>query len=139
MYLLLALIITGILGFPFLLYAYFAPIASATLQQPANVVLSGWEIFIGGIKLPWAPMLIAFLLLPATLAIAMFVHFRRVDRVKEYVCGEKVQYSFGSFFITSKKNAPFLSLEMVNPLAYAIGILFFIALLQPRVPETALG
>jgi hypothetical protein len=48
------------------------------------------------------------------------VRFKNVDRAKEYMCGEKVNYSFGSFYFST---------DVAVPYFYGIGIVFFIALI----------
>jgi hypothetical protein len=58
-------------------------------------------------------------MLPATIIAAMFVRFKNVDRAKEYMCGEKVNYSFASFYFSTDRAIPYF---------YTIGILFFVAL-----------
>lgn len=120
MYVLLALIGLGIFGLPILLSSYFAPVASQILQQPVIVGMEGWNMMIGTMKLPIVPLLIAFLLLPATLITAMFIRFKNVDRAKEYMCGEKINYSFGSFYFST---------DVATPYFYTIGIVFFISLI----------
>jgi ech hydrogenase subunit A len=119
-YVLMALIILSIIGLPFLLGNYFAPVASETLGMPVAVVTEGWNMHIGAMKLPMVPLLIAFLLLPGTIITTMFIRFKNVDRAKEYMCGEKVNYSFSSFYFSTDKATPWFS---------AAGILFFMALI----------
>ena len=120
MYTLLALIAAGIFGLPLLLSGLFAPVAADVLQVPVAVGMEGWSMTIGSMALPMAPLLISFLLLPATIIAAMFVRFKNVDRAKEYMCGEKVNYSFGSFYFST---------DVAVPYFYGIGIVFFIALI----------
>jgi hypothetical protein len=86
--------------------------------------MDGWNMNIGGMTLPMVPLLIAFLMLPATIIAAMFVRFKNVDRAKEYMCGEKVNYSFGSFYFST---------DVALPYFYGIGILFFVALIVVAV------
>lgn len=117
---LLMLITLGIFGLPLLLTGLFAPVAATILQLPVAIGIQGWNIMIGNMTLPMIPMLIAFLLLPATLITAMFVRFKNVDRAKEYMCGEKINYSFGSFYFST---------DVALPYFYGIGILFFLALI----------
>jgi hypothetical protein len=50
----------------------------------------------------------------------MFVRFKNVDRAKEYMCGEKVNYTFSSFYFSTDKATPYF---------YATGVLFFVALI----------
>jgi ech hydrogenase subunit A len=119
-YVLMALIILSIIGLPFLLGNYFALVASETLGMPVAVVTEGWNMHIGAMKLPMVPLLIAFLLLPGTIITTMFIRFKNVDRAKEYMCGEKVNYSFSSFYFSTDKATPWFS---------AAGILFFMALI----------
>ncbi len=120
MYTLLVLIAAGIFGLPLLLSGLFAPVATDALHLPVAVGLEGWNLYIGSMTLPMVPLLIAFLMLPATIIAAMFVRFKNVDRAKEYMCGEKVNYSFGSFYFST---------DVAVPYFYGIGIVFFIALI----------
>ena len=124
MYALLVLIAVGIFGLPLLLGGLFAPVASDVLQLPVAVGMDGWNMNIGSMTLPMVPLLIAFLMLPATIIAAMFVRFKNVDRAKEYMCGEKVNYSFGSFYFST---------DVALPYFYGIGILFFVALIVVAV------
>lgn len=117
---LLGLVIAGVLGFPFLLNEYFAPVVSQTLNSTFAVTTEGWNMHIGTMVLPIAPLLIAFLLLPVTIVLAMFIRFKNVDRVKEYACGEKINYSFSALYFSTDKATPYFT---------AIGILFFVALI----------
>ncbi|HLG39166.1 MAG TPA: hypothetical protein VI461_05830, partial [Chitinophagaceae bacterium] len=119
-YTLIALIILTIIGLPFLLSNYFVPVASETLGAPIAFVTEGWNIHIGAMKLPFLPLLIAFFLLPVTIIGAMFIRFKNVDRVKEYMCGEKLNYSFSSFYFSTDRATPYFS---------TVGILFFAALI----------
>jgi ech hydrogenase subunit A len=120
MYILLGIITISILGLPWLLTQYFAPVSEAIIQQAAAVTPEGWNISIGSVSLPIVPLAIAFLMLPATLLTAMFIRFKNVDRAKEYMCGEKVNYSFGSFYFST---------EVATPYFYSIGVAFFMAML----------
>jgi ech hydrogenase subunit A len=119
-YVLLGLIIAGVLAFPFLLKACFIPVASQVSFIPVALTTAGWTIHVGSMSLPIVPLLIAFLLLPATIVLAMLVRFKNVDRVKEYACGEKVNYSFSAMYFSTDKATPYFT---------AAGILFFAALL----------
>jgi ech hydrogenase subunit A len=118
---LLALVILGVTGLPFLLKYYFAPVASETLGLPVIVATEGWTMHVGAMKLPIASLFIAFFLLPVTIITAMFIRFKNVDRAKEYTCGEKINYSFSSFYFSTDKVTPYFS---------AAGILFFVALIM---------
>ncbi|MFI5187525.1 MAG: proton-conducting transporter membrane subunit [Chitinophagales bacterium] len=120
LFILLGLIIAGVLGFPFLVNDYFAPVASQALKVPIVITTEGWNMHIGSMALPIIPLLIAFLLLPATIVLAMFIRFKNVDRVKEYACGEKIDYSFSALYFSTDKATPYFT---------AIGILFFVALI----------
>lgn len=120
MYALLVLIALGIFGLPLLLSGLFAPVASDVLHLPVAVGMDGWNMNIGSMTLPMVPLLIAFLMLPATIIAAMFVRFKNVDRAKEYMCGEKVNYSFGSFYFST---------DVALPYFYGIGVVFFVALI----------
>jgi ech hydrogenase subunit A len=119
-YVLLGLVIAGVLGFPLLLTDYFIPVASQTLNANIPISTHGWNMHLGAMTLPIVPLLFAFLLLPVTIVLAMFVRFKNVDRAKEYACGEKVNYSFSAMYFSTDKATPYFT---------AIGILFFIALL----------
>jgi ech hydrogenase subunit A len=123
-YILLGLILLGVIGFPFLMPYYFAPVAADTLSLPIAVSMEGWNLLLGSMTLPIVPMLIAILLLPATLLLARLVRFKNVDRVKEYTCGEKIDYSFSSLYFSTDKATPYFSL---------IGVLFFVALIMVAV------
>lgn len=118
--LLLALIILGVLGFPLLMTDYFVPVAAESLQAPIAIGTEGWTLHISSMALPIVPLLITFLLLPVTLVLAMVIRFKHVDRVKEYTCGEKIDYSFSELYFSTNKATPYFT---------AIGIVFFIALL----------
>ena len=121
---LIGLIILSVLSFPFLMTHYFVPVASQTLQVPIDVATYGWKLHIGAMTLPIIPLLIAFLLLPVTIITAMFIRFKNVDRAKEYACGEKIDYSFSSFYFATDKATPYFSV---------IGVLFFVALIVVSV------
>jgi ech hydrogenase subunit A len=124
MYILMGLIIMSVLSFPFLIPHYFAPVASQTLGIPIEVTMGGWSLHIGAMTLPIVPLLIAFFLLPVTIITAMFIRFKNVDRAKEYACGEKIDYSFSSFYFATDKATPYFSV---------IGILFFVTLIVVSV------
>ncbi|KAA9040929.1 hydrogenase [Ginsengibacter hankyongi] len=117
---LLGLIILSVLSYPFLMSHYFVPVASQTLSLPIEVTIYGWKLHVGAMALPVVPLLIAFLLLPITIITATFIRFKNVDRVKEYACGEKTNYSFSSFYFATDRATPYFSV---------IGILFFITLI----------
>jgi len=119
-YILLGLVLTSILSFPFLLANYFVPVASQTLGSIIEVRTEGWNLHIGTLSLSFVPLLIAFVLFPLTIIVAMFIQFKNVDRAKEYMCGEKIDYSFSSFYFTVDRAIPYFSV---------IGILFFVALI----------
>jgi len=123
-YILMGFIILSVVSFPLLLTEYFVPVASETLGLPIAVTTDNWKIHIGAMTLPIVPLLIAFLLLPVTIIAAMFVQFKNVDRAKEYMCGEKIDYSFSSFYFSTERANPYFSF---------IGILFFIALVLVAV------
>lgn len=119
-YILLGLVTAAMLGLPMLLTGYFVPVAAAIQGAAIPVLYEGWNLFIGTMKIPVLPLLIAFFLLPVTIITAMFIRFRRTDRAKEYMCGEKVNYAFSSFYFTTDVAIPYFT---------AAGILFFAALL----------
>jgi len=119
-YLLLGLLLATVISLPLLLNQYFAPVAGSLSGTPLTITTEGWNMFLGSIKLPLIPMLIAFLLLPVSVIAAMFVRFKNVDRAKEYMCGEKVSYSFSSFYFSTDRATPYFA---------TAGILFFVALI----------
>jgi ech hydrogenase subunit A len=123
-YILLGLIIASVLSFPFLMTHYFVPVASQTLGVAIPVFTEGWSLHIGMMTLPIIPLIIAFLLLPVTIILAMVVKFKNVDRAKEYMCGEKIDYSFSGFYFSVDKATQWFSV---------IGILFFVALVVVSV------
>lgn len=120
MYILLGLIITSILSLPWMLTEFFAPVSAAVLQQTASVTITGWTIMLGSVQLPIAPLAVAFFMLPVTIVIAMVIRFKHVDRVKEYMCGEKINYSFGSYYFSTEAAIPYF---------HSIGVIFFIIML----------
>ncbi|MBK8142409.1 MAG: hydrogenase [Chitinophagaceae bacterium] len=120
MYVLLGLIILSVLGLPLLLTGYFVPVTSQIAGMPVAVVMDGWNMHIGAMKLPMVPLLIALFLLPVTIITALFIRFKNVDRVKEYMCGEKINYSFSSFYFSTDRATPYFT---------TTGILFFVALI----------
>jgi hypothetical protein len=117
---LLVFVIVGVIGFPFLITDYFIPVASQTMGQEIIMTIKGLSMHVGQMTLPIIPLVIAFLLLPLTIVLAMFVRFKNVDRAKEYACGEKVNYSFSTMYFSTDKVTPYFTV---------IGILFFAALL----------
>ena len=119
-YLLLGLLLVTVVGLPLLLNNYFSPVATQIAGTPVAIVTEGWNMYLGAVKLPLLPMIIAFLLLPATIVAAMFVRFKNVDRAKEYMCGEKVNYSFSSFYFSTDRATPYFA---------TAGVLFFVALI----------
>ncbi len=119
-YLLLGLLLSTVVGLPLLLNNYFAPVATQISGTPVALVTEGWTMHLGAVKLPLLPMIIAFLLLPVTIVVAMFVRFKNVDRAKEYMCGEKVNYSFSSFYFSTDRATPYFA---------TAGVLFFVALI----------
>lgn len=119
-YVLIALILLGVLALPLLITGYLAPVAAHALGASVAVTTEGLNLHIGTMTLPGVPMFIAFLLLPLTLGLAMVVRFKHVDRVKEYACGEKIDYSFSGLYFSTDSATPYFT---------TIGILFFIALI----------
>lgn len=119
-YALLGLIILGVLALPILITGFLAPVAAEALRLPIVVTTEGWNLQIADMTVPGIPMFIAFLLLPLTLGLAMVIRFKNVDRVKEYSCGEKVEYSFSTLYFSTDKATPYFT---------TIGVLFFIALI----------
>lgn len=120
-FILLGLLMATVISLPFLLNQYFAPVAGSVTGTTLVIVTEGWNMFIGTIKLPLVPMLIAFLLLPVTIITAMFIRFKNVDRAKEYMCGEKVNYSFSSLYFSTDRATPYFA---------TAGVLFFVALIM---------
>ena len=80
----------------------------------------GFSLQIGTLVIPLLPMLIAFIIFPVTILVAMFFRFKNVDRAKEYACGEKINYSFSSFYFSTDRAAPYFTI---------IGLLCLVALL----------
>jgi ech hydrogenase subunit A len=117
---LLSFIILSIVCFPFLMNYYFVPVASQTSTLPIVIAINGLNMQIGNLTLPIMPLLIAFILLVITITGAKFLRFKNVDRAKEYMCGEKVEYSFSSFYFSTDKAMPYFSV---------VGIMFFVALI----------
>lgn len=104
---------------PWLIVDYFAPVARDLMHSEVAVSFTGLSMLIGHIKLPMVPMLVALVLLPFGIIIAMFVRFKNVDRVKEYTCGENVSYNFSSFYFSTQKASVYV--------VYA-GILLFLGI-----------
>ena len=117
---LIALIFAGALAFPWLLGNYFAPVAASLSHLNINVEMVGNSIILGNAKLPFIPMLIAFILLPLTIIAAMVIKFKKVDRAKEYMCGEKIDYRFSSMYFSTEKATPYF---------VGIGTAFFVVLI----------
>ena len=126
-FLLLALIIGGVLCLPILMTGYFSPVASSVLSVPVATTIEGWSIHVDSMRLPIVPMLVAFLLLPTAIALGVFVKFKNVDRVKEYACGEKIDYSFSALYFSTDKATPYLT---------TVGILLFAAMVIVAIIET---
>ncbi len=120
MYILLILIFGGVILFPFLLTHYFAPVATDVFKMPVMAQLVNGTVKLGQLTLPIIPLIIAFIMLPLTIIVAMLIHFKKVDRVKEYMCGEKIDYRFSSFYFSTQKAMPYFVI---------IGGIFFIALI----------
>ena len=119
-FVLLALILLGVMTLPLLITNYLAPVGAHALGTSIATTIENWDLHIGSMTLPGIPMFIAFLMLPLTLGLAMVVRFKNVDRVKEYTCGEKVDYSFSTLYFSTDKATQYFT---------TIGILFFIALI----------
>jgi ech hydrogenase subunit A len=116
---LIGFILVGAIAFPWLMGNFFAPVASELSHLNIGVDIVGSNLILGNVKLPFIPMLIAFIMLPLTLILAMVVKFKKVDRAKEYMCGEKIDYRFSSMYFSTEK---------ANPYYIAIGTAFFVAL-----------
>lgn len=123
-YFLISLIIVSVVALPYLFSGIIIPVASQTVSGTIPFALEGFTLRLGEgagtFSLPMIPLLIAFLMLPVTLFISMFVRFSKVDRAKEYMCGEKINYKFSSFYFSTEKATPYFA---------TIGVLFFIALI----------
>lgn len=117
---LLALVFICMLGLPVMLTGIFVPIVSDLSDFPLMATYKGFALQIGTMVIPLLPMLIAFILFPVTIIAAMFFRFKKVDRAKEYACGEKINYSFSSFYFSIDRAIPWFSI---------IGVLGLIALL----------
>lgn len=120
LFILIALVILAVPAYPFLVTDYLGVVTGAILGTPVDIVAAGWRLQIGAVSLPIVPLLISFVLFPLTIIAAMFVRFRNVDRVKEYACGEKINYSFSSFYFSTDKAMPYFSI---------VGLIFFIVLI----------
>lgn len=118
-YMLLLLLFSSFLGFPYLVHALFAPVVTGLSRITINVVFEGLTMYVGNMEMNMIPMLVAFFLFPIAILVSMFIRFNQVDRVKEYACGEKVDYSFSSFYFSIDRATPYFSV---------IAILFYIAL-----------
>ena len=118
-YILLALLFTALLGFPFLVNGLFAPVVSGLSGISIKAAFVGLTMQIGDMQMNMLPMLVAFFLFPMAIIVSMFIRFKQADRVKEYACGEKVNYSFSSFYFSTDRAAPYFSV---------IATLFYIAL-----------
>ena len=115
--LLLGLILAGVVTLPFLLSGYFGPVANDILGSTSVVATqSSYSFTIGTMTLPYIPMVLAFLILPVSLFASLFVRFRKADRVKEYACGEKIDYKFNSYYFDT---------EFLMPYFIGIGVIFF--------------
>lgn len=117
---LLLLTIISAVCLPLIMMHGLVPASAQISGQPVVAVFHGWNLQLGNITLPLLPLLLAFLLLPGSVAAAFFVRFRHADRVKEYMCGEDVNYSFSSFYFTTEKASAFFSVT---------GIMFFVVLI----------
>ncbi len=117
---LLAAVLAFTIAIPWLIPGYFAPVAGDIIHERVIISLAGLGMLIDNIRLPLLPMIAALILLPVGIIVAMFIRFRKVDRVKEYACGEKVEYNFSSFYFSTDKADPWFVLT---------GILFFAAIL----------
>lgn len=121
---LIAFILLSVLCFPDLMSGYFVPVASQTLGMLIPVSREGWTLNVAALVFPLLPLAVAFFTLPISMLIALFVRFKNVDRAKEYACGEKIDYSFSSFYFSTDQYTPWFS---------AIGLLFFVALIVVAV------
>lgn len=120
MYILLFLILAGAFSLPLLLKHMFAPVASAITGTNILAFFKNGNLYLNQLVLPLLPMGIAFILLPITIIFALFIHFKNVDRAKEYTCGEKIDYRLGSIYFSTEKALPYF---------IVIGGIFFIALI----------
>jgi ech hydrogenase subunit A len=123
-YLLLGILLLSVAALPVLLPYYFVPVAEQTLNIPIAVTMEGWNLKLDEMIFPIVPFLVAILVLPVTILLARVIRFKNVDRVKEYTCGEKTDYSFSSLYFSTDKATPYFSL---------IGVLFFVALIVVAV------
>jgi len=115
--LLLGFILAGVVALPFLLSGYFGPVASDILGSAVAVSSQdNYSFTIGTITLPYIPMVLAFLILPVSLFASLFIRFRKADRVKEYTCGEKIDYKFNSYYFDT---------EFLMPYFKGVGMVFF--------------
>lgn len=118
-FLLLAILLCTVC-LPWLIPDYFAPVASDVLGTSFPVSTKLTSIQIAEVQLPLIPMFVALVLLPLGIIVSMFVRFKNVDRAKEYMCGEKIEYNFSSFYFSTEKAVPYFMW---------IGTAFFAAIL----------
>lgn len=118
---LLFLLLVCTISLPWLIGNYFSPVAADAMRVAfVPVAFGGTNLWIDTMQLPLIPMAAALILLPIGIVTAMFVRFKHVDRVKEYMCGEKVEYNFSSFYFSTDGATPYFA---------TIGTLFFISIL----------
>ncbi len=119
-YILLVMLFTSMLALPVMLTGIFVPVVSGLSGVPLMAAYSGFTLQVGDLAIPLLPMMAAIVLFPVTVIVAMFLRFKKVDRAKEYACGEKINYSFSSFYFSTERVTPWFSI---------IGVLCLIALL----------
>ncbi len=120
MYLLMFFVFAGIVLLPWLLINIFIPVTSYLSNTSIDFSWVGTTLKISNFNFPVLTMALAFLLFPITIIIAMLIRFKSVDRVKEYTCGENINYRFSSFYFSTDK---------ANPYFIVIGGIFFICLI----------
>lgn len=125
LYVLLALIGGAAVLLPLLVTGLVAPTAAATLRTSVVTVIEGGQLHIGSTHLPLVPMAVALFLLPLTLVAALFIHIRGVDRVAEYACGEKVNYSISSFYFSTERAQPWLTATGLLLLGVLLAVALF--------------
>jgi ech hydrogenase subunit A len=119
-------LVAGMIGLVPLTNSYIAPVAAAVRGSLNEFSVGGFGILFGTSQLAVWPMMGALLLFPLVAFLAQFVHFRGVDRVKEYNCTERYEQDFASHYYEFKK---------LNQWFILVGALFFIAIvLVGRLP-----
>jgi ech hydrogenase subunit A len=124
LYFLIGLILLSVILLPYLFTDFIIPVASQATGVIIPFAMEGFTLRMGvgagALSLPIIPLMIAFILLPVTIFISQIIQFKKVDRAKEYMCGEKIDYKFSSMYFSTDKATPYFA---------TVGILFFVALI----------